>query len=180
MLPGVHSGERERETATHTLTREQMLSILHNLSPYTILYDSKGELCVCGVPSGCGVDVPISTVREECEKMEEAVCRYRSGYRLRGGEEHTRERDENDAVYALGLIMYECTSGQNAFDGYSTARLRQLVPLGMKPDMESISSIVSPLISSCLSADPHTHPLTLSSLIHQLSLLITTPSPSDT
>ena len=166
---------RDRETHTHTLSDAELKSLLQHLSPYTILYDTHGELCIGVLPSGFALNVPISSVSEECEEIETAVCRYHSPHQLSGGDKHTKESDEKDAVYSIGLILYECTCGLIPFDGYSTDRLRQLVPLGVKPDMSTLPPLVSSLITSTLSADSHTHPPTLHSLLTQLSLLVENP-----
>ena len=53
------------------------------------------------------------------------------------------------------LILCECLTGQIVFDGYETDRLKQIIPLGVKPDTSTIPSpahhLLS-LISNCLSA----------------------------
>ena len=151
VLKELYSGE------THSLSRNELQSILYNLSPYTLVYDRKGDLCFSVLPSSPNFNfsVPISTVSTECEAIQTALSRYQSPSRLSHPNDHTMETDECDAVYTIGLILCECLTGQIVFDGYETERLKQIIPLGVKPDT---STILSPahhllsLISNCLSA----------------------------
>ena len=159
---------------THSLSRNEFQLLLYNLSPYTLVYDRRGDLYFSILPSSPNFNftVPISAVSTEYDAIQTAVYlyRYQRPSPLSHPNGHTMETDECDAVYTIGLVLCECLTGQIVFDGCETERLKQIIPLAVKPDTSTTPFPAHHLLSliyNCLSASEPS--FTLQSILEEFA-----------
>ena len=145
---------------------------LNTLSPYSILFEQKDDeadkedddsnhyynqsICLASINPHTEVRVELET-GTQIQTIGNEILRYQSVDMIQHPEEIDKTTREKNAVYTIGMILYEMMSGSMPYSGYSSHDVVELLCQGIHIDLSLLEASNRSLVSLIQHATSPSH-----------------------